>query len=161
MGVKLGLSEHVAVFAARIERGDTLQAIADDYQCSRQAIYQALRKAGLNPRRPTHRRSPQQKEQDRAIVRLAKAGHTMKQIALRTGHSWETIDRVLRHANVPRSRFVRGATDDMNDADREDVLRLHRKGVSAPTIASRMGISVQRVRRYIRRENYRRRRDQE
>ncbi len=106
------LTDHVHAIAARIERGETLRAIAADFGLSHETLRQALERAGFrtrpdqsvaaDPRRSRVHRVPGRGRsmaltptEVAALSRRNQAGESMRSLARSYGVSHETIRRHL------------------------------------------------------------------
>jgi Mor family transcriptional regulator len=93
----------------RYRSGEKVEDIVKTASGSYSAVYSALKKAGIESRRPETTVSPsispskqQREERDREIVRRYRSGEKVKDIVEQvTGGSFESVYRALHRQNVP------------------------------------------------------------
>ena len=86
-------AERNAVIVSRINNGETLQAVASDYDMSRQRIEQIVKKAGITL---GYRRNPRVN----ALVTAYERGEPLDRIAARLGYTYGAARQVLKHRGV-------------------------------------------------------------
>lgn len=117
--------------------GASLAAIAAQLGLSEAWISHILRSAGVRGRRKQHR--------DQEILRLGLAGHPMKEIGEVFGISQLAAGKAFERAGGPRAR------KDRRNIQLSQARALHRRGMSNPDIATKLGTSSAAVARMLKR----------
>jgi predicted DNA-binding protein YlxM (UPF0122 family) len=84
--------------AKMMEHGFTIKEIADDYGVLVQAVYQKLRRAGVDlpPRPRTRHKLPD----DKTIIKLFYAGKTKAEIARQYNCSRQAVEAIVKKYNL-------------------------------------------------------------